>query len=396
MKITKVTILYVHNIRTDSSQSGQRPILLRIDTDKGIYGIGEVGMAYGTGGHAAVGIVRDYAEMIIGMDPMNTEAIWEKFLKTTFWGQGGGTVIFGGMSGIDIALWDIKGKALGVPVYQLLGGKCRNGMRTYASQIQLAWAPVRNICKKPEDFAREAVAAVNQGYDAVKADVLQFDENGVSGGYWLEGPLRPEVVRVGEARIRAIREAVGPDVDIIVENHAHTDTVAGVQFAKAIEKYNIMFYEELNSPLNSTLSTFAKNHINIPIAAGERIYTRWGFRPFLEDRSLDVIQPDLGTCGGITEIKKICDMAHVYDVTVQVHVAGTAVACAAALNVEAAIPNFCIHEHHQKALMPEYIQLCTENYQPVNGMMPVPELPGIGQDLTETAYKNSDLIVVES
>ncbi|MCI9155746.1 MAG: mandelate racemase/muconate lactonizing enzyme family protein [Lawsonibacter sp.] len=395
MKITKVTILYVHSIKTDASQSGQRPILLRIDTDKGIYGIGEVGMAYGTGGHAAVGMLRDYAEMIIGMDPMNTEAIWEKFLKTTFWGQGGGTVIFGGMSGIDIALWDIKGKALGVPVYQLLGGKCRSGMRTYASQIQLAWAPVRNICKKPEDFAREAMVAVNQGYDAVKADVLQFDENGVSGGYWLEGPLRPEVVRVGEARIRAIREAVGPDVDIIVENHAHTDTVAGVQFAKAIEKYNIMFYEELNSPLNSMLSTFAKNHINIPIAAGERIYTRWGFRPFLEARSLDVIQPDLGICGGITEIKKICDMAHVYDVTVQVHVAGTAVACAAALNVEAAIPNFCIHEHHQKALMPEYIQLCTQNYQPVNGMMPVPELPGIGQDLTAAAYQNSDLIVVE-
>ena len=112
MKITKVSILYVHNIKTDSSQAGQRPILLRIDTDEGIYGIGEVGMAYGTGGHAAVGMVRDYAEMIIGMNPMNTEAIWEKFLKTTFWGQGGGTVIFGGMSGIDIALWDIKGKVL--------------------------------------------------------------------------------------------------------------------------------------------------------------------------------------------------------------------------------------------------------------------------------------------
>ena len=395
MKITKVSIYYIHNIKTDPSQVGQRPILLRIDTDEGIYGIGEVGLAYGTGGHAAVGMLQDYAEMIIGMDPMNTEAIWERFLKTTFWGQGGGTIIFGGMSGIDIALWDIKGKALGVPVYKLLGGKCRNEMRAYASQIQLAWAPRRKICKTPEDFAREALVAVSQGYDAVKADVLQFDANGVSGGNWLEGPLLPEVVALGESRVAAIREAVGPNVDIIIENHAHTDTTAGVQFAKAIEKYNIMFYEELNSPLNPMLTEFAKAHTNIPIAAGERIYTRWGYRPFLEKRCIDVIQPDLGTCGGITEIKKISDMAHIYDTTVQVHVAGTAVACAAALHVEAAIPNFCIHEHHQKALMPEYIELCTVNYQPVNGKMPVPEEPGIGQDITDAVYKHSDIIVVE-
>ena len=239
MKITKITILYVHNIRTDASQTGQRPILLRIDTDSGVYGIGEVGLAYGAGGNAAVGILKDYAASVIGMDPMNTEAIWEKLLKTTFWGQGGGTVVFGGISGIDIALWDIRGKVLGIPVYQLLGGKCRSSMRTYASQIQLAWAPVRKVCKTPEEFAEQALVAVGQGYDAVKADVLQFDENGVSGGFWLEGPLPDKVVRVGEARIRAIREAVGPDVDIIVENHAHTDTVAGIQFAKAIEKYNI-------------------------------------------------------------------------------------------------------------------------------------------------------------
>ena len=396
MKITKLTILYVHNIRTDSSQVGQRPILVRIDTDSGVYGVGEVGLAYGAGGNAAVGILKDYAPYIIGMDPMNTEAIWEKLFKTTFWGQGGGTVIFGGMSAIDMALWDIKGKVFGVPVYQLLGGKCRDSMRTYASQIQLAWAPKRNICKTSEDFAKQALIAVEQGYDAVKADVLQFDENGVSGGFNLEGPLLNKAVSVGEARIRAIREAVGPDVDIIVENHAHTDTVAGIQFAKAIEKYNIFFYEEINTPLNPKLTEFAKHHINIPLAAGERIYSRWGYLPFMEAHSLDVLQPDLGTVGGITECKKICDRAHAYDMTVQVHTAGTGVACAAALHVEASIPNFCIHEHHQKALMPEYIELCTQNYQPVNGRMPVPELPGIGQDLTEKAYQNSDIFVIEA
>lgn len=395
MRITKVTIIHVHSIRTDPTESGQRPILLRIDTDTSIYGIGEVGMAYGAGSHAAAGIVRDFAPHIIGMDPLNTEAIWEKLFKTTFWGQGGGTVIFGGISGIDMALWDIKGKALVVPVYQLLGGKCRDSLRTYASQIQLGWSQRRNICKSPEDYAMQAKVAVAEGYDAIKADVLQFDENGVSGGFWLEGPLRNEVVRVGEARVRAIREAVGADVDILIENHAHTDTVAAIQFGKAIEKYNIFFYEEVNTPLNPKMTKHAKDNIHIPLAAGERIYSRWGFVPFMEDRSIDVIQPDLGTCGGITECKKICDLAHIYDATVQVHVAGTGIAEVAALHVETAIPNFCIHEHHQKALMPEYIELCAYNYQPVNGRFYVPELPGLGQDLSEKAYSNADIYVVE-
>ena len=326
MKITKVSVLHVHMIQTDPGEKGQRPILVRIDTDEGIYGIGEIGMAYGCGGTAAVGMVRDLATKIIGMNPLNTEAIWEKLLKTTFWGQGGGTVIFGGISGIDIALWDIKGKVWGAPVYQLLGGKCRDDLRVYASQIQLGWAPKRNICCTPEDYAREARKAVDEGYDAVKVDVLQWDENGVSGGFWLEGPLRNEVVETGRKRVKAIRDEVGPNVDIMIENHAHTDTVAGIQFAKAIEPYNIFFYEELNTPLNPKMSKVAKSEIHIPIAAGERIYSRWGYVPFFEDRSIDVIQPDLGTCGGISECKKICDMAHPYDITCQVHVAGTGIA----------------------------------------------------------------------
>lgn len=399
MKITKVTVLHIHNVRTHKGETGQRPIIVKVDTDAGVYGLGEVGMAYGTGGRAAVGMVLDYSRKIIGMDPMNSEAIWEKLLKQTFWGQGGGTVIFGGISGIDMALWDIRGKVLGVPVYQLLGGKCRNELRTYASQLQISWGPRRNICKTPEEYACQALKAVEEGYDAVKVDVLHFDEegnnNGVAGKWNLNGPMKPAVIRAGRERIQAIREAVGEDVDIILENHAKTDTVAGIQFAAAVEKYNIMFYEELHMPLNPVMAKYAKEKISIPIAAGERIYTRWGYVPFFENRSLDIIQPDLGTCGGLTEGKKICDMAHAYDMTVQVHVAGTGVAAAAALHLETAIPNFCIHEHHQKALMPEYIALCKYNYQPINGKIKAPELPGLGQELTEYACNHADIYTEE-
>ena len=121
MKITQVEIFHVHT----RPQSGQRPILVKVSTDEGIYGLGEAGMAYGRGGSGAVGAIKDFAGLLIGEDPFNTEKIWEKLLKETFWGQGGGTIIFSAISALDIALWDIKGKALGVPVYKLLGGKVR-------------------------------------------------------------------------------------------------------------------------------------------------------------------------------------------------------------------------------------------------------------------------------
>lgn len=392
MKITKVEIFHVHK----RPQSGQRPILLKVSTDEGIYGIGEAGMAYGAGGSAAAGILKDFAHLLIGEDPFNTEAIWEKLLKKTFWGQGGGTVIFSGISAFDIALWDIKGKALNLPVYKLLGGKNREDLRVYASQIQFGWGKERKSKGRKEEYAEEALKAVAEGYDALKVDVLAHDRSGSTKGVFLEGPLSYETIQIGVERVQAIREAVGPGVDIIIENHGNTDLVSAVQFARAIEEYNIFLYEEINTPLNPHLLKEAKKKINIPIASGERVYTRWGFLPFLEDRSIDVIQPDLGSCGGFSEFKKIADMAHVFEVTVQAHVAGTGVAEAAALHAEIAIPNFCIHEHHQKTLLPEYEELCFYNYQPIKGRYTVPELPGIGQDITEKVYSQSDYVSIDA
>lgn len=391
MKITQVEVFHVHQRKN----SGQRPVLVRVDTDAGIYGVGEAGMAYGVGGSAAAGMIKDLSKLILGLDPFNTEFIWEKFLKKTFWGQGGGTVVFSGMSALDMALWDIKGKALGLPLYKLLGGKSREDLRVYASQIQFGWGPKREPKGKKEEYAEEALKAVAEGYDAVKVDVLALNRQGTTENVHLEGPLPNSVVKLGVERVRAIREAVGPDVDIIIENHANTDMVSAIQFAKAIEEFNIFFYEEINTPLNPKLLQKAKEKINIPIASGERIYTRWGYLPFFADRSIDVIQPDIGSCGGISEFKKIADLAHAYEVTVQAHVAGTGVAEAAAIHAETAIPNFCIHEHHQKTLLPEYAELCIYNYQPVNGRYTVPELPGIGQDFTEKVYEHSDRILIK-
>lgn len=135
--------------------------------------------------------------------------------------------------------------------------------------------------------------------------------------------------------------------------------------------------------------------MNIPIATGERVYTRWGYRPFFEDHSIGIIQPDLCNTGGLTEGKKICDMAHVYDIGVQVHCCGGPISAAAALQLEAVIPNFVIHELHASALIQDNIDLCKYDYTAKDGYFEVPELPGIGQELTEEAIANSEVVTVK-
>jgi L-alanine-DL-glutamate epimerase-like enolase superfamily enzyme len=390
MKITSVDIIDVAN-EFQSAVNKWRPIVVRINTDEGISGFGEVGLAYGVGASAGFGMAKDLAKIIIGMDPMKNEAIWDKMQKKTFWGQGGGTVVSAGMSGIDIALWDIKGKAVNLPIYQLLGGKTRGKIRTYASQLQFGWGvgKDKSTLVEPKQYAEIALAAVAEGYDALKVDPLGMDDRGNWNQQNLAGVLPARTLRIGYDRLKAMREAVGCDVDIIAEMHSFTDTTAAIQFGKMIEELSVFYYEEPVMPLNPKQMKKVADNVNIPIAAGERIYTRWGYRPFFEDGSLDVIQPDIGLCGGFTETKKVCDMAHVYDVTVQIHVCGGPIATAAALHIEAAIPNFIIHELHRYALLDANTRTCKFNYMPNHGMYEVPELPGLGQELTDEAIKAS-------
>lgn len=396
MKITSVDIISVNN-GFKLNASNWRPIVVRINTDEGISGFGEVALAFGIGSSAGFGMAKDLASIIIGMDPMNNEAIWDKMQKKTFWGQGGGTVVSAGMSGIDIALWDIKGKALNTPIYQLLGGKTRDKIRTYASQLQFGWGygRERSNLMEPQEYAEVALAAVADGYDALKINPIAFYDKGNENKGNFNGVLSDRMMRLGYNRIKAIREAVGTDVDIIIDNNAFTDTTAAIQFGKMIEELGIYYYEEPVMPLNPKQMKKVADNVNIPIASGERIYTRWGYRPFLEDGSIDVIQPDICNSGGLTEVKKICDMAHVYDVTVQIHICGGPISSAAALQLEAAIPNFMIHEMHRFDFLESNMSTCKYNYFPDDGIIEVPDLPGLGQELTEECIKSSTVETVK-
>jgi L-alanine-DL-glutamate epimerase-like enolase superfamily enzyme len=165
--------------------------------------------------------------------------------------------------------------------------------------------------------------------------------------------------------------------------------------AEICGKYNIFFYEEAATPLLPEMHKRVAEKITIPIASGERIYSRWGFAPFFEDGSIQVAQPDIGNCGGLTESKKICDMAHVYDVSVQAHVWASPILAAAALHLETAVPNFLIHEVHRGIVMSPCRALCEIVNEPVNGYISVSELPGLGNELSSFALSRAEKTVVK-
>jgi L-alanine-DL-glutamate epimerase-like enolase superfamily enzyme len=386
MKITSVDIWDTDVVLAPNWQPWH-PVIIKINTDEGINGLGEVGLAYGSGHSGGAGYVKNLAQdFLIGADPLKIEKLWETMFRRTFWAQGGGPVVFGAMSAIDIACWDIKGKALGQPIYQMMGGKTNESLRTYASQIQFGWDRNRFIgLAKPEEFAEAARIAVADGYDAVKVDPTTLDENGrrVTD---LNKILSSRTIRMVYNRVKAIREAVGPDVDILLELHSSPGVTSAIQLGRVLEEFDCMFFEEGVHYLNADLQKKLADNVDIPMAAGERLYTRWGYRQYFEKQSLAMIQPDLCLVGGLTEGKKVCDYAHVYDITVQVHVCGSPISTAAALQLEAVIPNFQIHEHHTNAIKKANRDLCIQDYQPENGRYTISDLPGLGVELNEPVF----------
>lgn len=388
-------------------------ITMKINTDAGISGFGEPSLSFGKCRLAVWGNCQEFAKTIIGMDPFDTEKIWENLYRETFWGMNGGVTVTSAMSAIDMACWDIKGKALGVPVYKLLGGKTNSKLQAYASQLQFGW---RSYIEKhdkltllydPQDYYDVVKDAMADGYKVVKLNPVfaareapivdgsapgeVFKVPGVkTRGYYPVADLKCVVERVAAAR-----EAGGEDLGIIIELHSLLDANTAAVLGRELEPYRILCFEEPTMPSNPSVYRHIKEKCNIPLATGERCYTRWGIRQFFEDRTLDIVQPDLCNTGGFTETKKICDMAHVYDVGVQLHCSGGPISTAAALHLEAAIPNFVIHEEHNANFKTVFKKSGKYVYETKDGMYDIPELPGIGQEMSEWAMENSTRVIIE-
>lgn len=390
----KITSIDIFRVKWNRQYGAWHPIMVRINTDAGISGFGEAGIFYGSGFEATIGSLKDLGKRLIGQDPTRIEAIWQQFYQGTFWGKSGGATFYAAVSALDIALWDIKGKSLNVPVYELLGGATRTRIRSYASQLQFGWEGETRYLIQPEEYADAAKRAISQAYTAVKVDPFMVDRQGHLGRRLL-GMMSQADLQLNYDRIKAIRDAVGPDVDIILECHAGLDVNTAVQFVQKVAPLNIYYMEEAFSPMNPGLAAKIKEKTAIPQASGERIVTRFGFQPYLVARSLDVIQPDVAICGGISEAKKICDMAATYEVACQLHVCGTPIATAAALQVEAVLPNALIHEHHEIALKAGNQWIGKYPDEVDNGDFVIPDRPGIGQELSQAAIEKSVCETIE-
>lgn len=390
MRITKIDLLH-----SEPVEDGWRPLFVRVYTDEGIYGDGEVALSYGGIDQAAFGMLRNMAPMLIGMNPLENEKIWNKLYYGCFWGYNGGPVVFGAISAFDLAMWDIRGKKFGVPIWILLGGKMRSSLRAYASQLQMGWGTGRQHCTSSDDYAKATRIAMDKGFDAVKINFTTFREDGTPYDKFEQAPyLTADYLDVIEERLKAVRDTLGPNGDIILENHSLTDKLSATQMGNMAKRYRIMYFEEPTAPHADNLA-YVHEHTGIPVATGERMYSRWQFKDYLEKGAVQVIQPDLGTCGGITEVKKICDLAYIYEAAVQIHVCGSPLITAASLHMEAAIPGFIIHEYNVNTEMPRMLGLTTRTYEPVNGKMPVPDLPGIGNEIAPETFSHSEVIHVE-
>lgn len=370
------------------------PVLVRVTTDTGLTGVGEVALAYGTGHSAGAAAAVEVAQrFVLGSDIWNREALWEKIYRSSFWAQGGGPLILPAMSAIDMAIWDIQGKVLDLPCYKLLGGKTNEKLRCYASQIQFGWSERYEHLYKAEEYYDVTRQVMELGYTCVKVDPLLMDREGKRHPSHTKYFSHAQLEMFRE-RMAAIREAMGPEGEIILEVHSATTLPSALQLSEALEEYGIFYYEEPVSYHDSKMQSRVAQRSTLRMAAGERIYGRWGLRPYMEDGSIEVLQPDIGLVGGLTEAKKMCDMAWTYDVLVQAHVCGSPVATAAALHLETAIPNFLIHEHHSHALKDYNVELCDIDLQPEQGFLTVPEGPGLGIHLNDDVVNRSPKVTV--
>jgi galactonate dehydratase len=368
----KVTNANIYLVKVGALQ----PVVLELITDEGVAGLGEAAVAYGIGAASAAAMTKELAQaMVLGRDPFRIEEIWSEMYDHSFWAKGGGPIVFAAVSAIEQALWDIKGKALGVPVYELLGGKVRDDVLLYAN----GWS---YDCKIPDDFARAAERPLRDGFKALKCYPLAVP-NGRGGiRHVSRRAIDKSFAACSIEKVRSLRRAVGAEIDLMVDLSGGLTTDETIRFCRQLEDLDILFVEEPADPFDlPALQKIAEN-IDIPIATGERVYTRYGFRPIMESRSVDILQPDPGNTGGIAETRKISAMAEAYSMRIQLHVCAGPVATAVALQIEACMTNFLIHEVYPYRFA-EHFQLVdgAPELEIRDGRMRISDRAGLGVNL---------------
>ena len=350
-----------------------RWLFLKVSTDTGLSGWGEPILE----GHAATmaAAVRELSEYLIGQDPNRIEDIWQLLYRGRFYR--GGPVLMSAMAGIDQALWDVKGKYYGLPIYEFLGGVVREKIRVYAwiggdSPVDVAHA------------AREQVAA---GFTAVKM-------NASSQMNYIDSFDKVDDVL---ARVSEVREATGKAFGLAIDFHGRIHKSMAKVLAKELEPFHPLFIEEPVLPENNEALREIARHTTIPIATGERLYTRWDFKHLLHEGYVDIIQPDLSHAGGISEVKKIAAMAEAYDVAIAPHCPLGPIALASCIQIDTCVHNVLIQEqslnihYHEQGDLLDYL-LKPEVFAYQDGYVAIPSGPGLGIEMNEEAVREATKI----
>ncbi len=371
MKVTEVNVYVVDT-------GGFRPPIVELKTDEGLTGIGEGAVGFGIGCHAAGAMMSDLAEnFVLGQDPGNINTIWNDFYFHTFWGKGGGPIFYAAVSALEQALWDIKGKALGVPVYELFGGKQRDELRVYAND----WGDKGFV--HPEEMAERAVQVTEDGFDCLKMYPLsKYDPVRNLTRHIKNREVSLEDEKMTKKVVRLVREAIGSNIDLMVDVTAEGPADVMTRIGKSLEEFGLFWYEEPVDAFDVKAYRQLHDKVNIPIAAGERFYTRHGFHDLIESRGVDIVQPDPGTCGGLREIWAIANMAEAYSMRIAPHNCGGPILTSASVQMAACLSNLAILEVFP--YRPDMHYDIVEN--PLektirSGRLAVPTAPGLGVTL---------------
>lgn len=361
MKITKVSTCVV-NARM------RNWVFVKVETDTpGLVGWGEASLEWKT--RAVVGAIEDMAGLLIGENPLRIEHIWHILYRQQFFK--GGVVIMSAISGIDQALHDIKAKYFNVPLYELLGGLVREKVRMYDHLGGGSTDAVYNEASA-EIFAERAAASARDGFTALKILAVPRTE-------MLDGQ---KSIRDAAQLMGAVREAVGPDVDVMVDLHGRTTPAMAIQYGYALAEYRPWFFEEPCQPENVDAMVEVARKLPFPVATGERLVTRYQFRELLEKRACAVIQPDVCHCGGVSEIKKIAALAETYYITVAPHNPLGPLATMVSLQIGFSTPNFLIQEV-MRSDVPWRYDIIDDEFRIENGYFLPPTRPGIGIEINE-------------
>jgi galactonate dehydratase len=361
--------LKITNVKSYTVHPGWRKnlIFVKVETDDGIHGWGEAYSQYDRD-RAVMAQLEALGPYVVGRSPFDIKH-FTQFAFDDYAARRGSVELFCAISGIEQALWDIVGKACKQPVYNLLGGRCRDKVRVYAN----GWS---YGLKTPADYARAAEKVVAQGWTALKLDPLP-------------SPWRTYIPKEQEERavrvVKAVREAVGPDVDILIDQHRRLAPMHAIRLDRRLAEFGLYWMEESCQAEYVDELAHIRREIGVPMVIGEATYTKTGFRPLLEKRAADILNPDVACCGGILELKEIAAMAESFLVAVSPHnYNSTVVALAATVHASATMPNFIITEYFLPFV--EFGDSISPNQlKPKNGYIELPTASGLGVDLDESA-----------